>query len=51
MYTLDEEILEKMSENDDSFDAIITTSIIEGLNQQKYSSRPLTAALDVSEVY
>ncbi|XP_065215223.1 katanin-interacting protein-like isoform X1 [Planococcus citri] len=49
LYTLDEEILEKMSENDDSFEAIITTSIVEGINAQKYSGRPLTSALNMQD--
>lgn len=48
---MEEEIFQKMSENDDSFEAIVTTSIIEGLNLHKYSCRPLTAALGVSWIF
>lgn len=50
LYTLSEDILQKISENDESYDSIIENSYNE-MFQKNYNDRPLTADISVSIIF
>jgi hypothetical protein len=48
---LDDDILQKLSENDESYDSIIDSYEAEMSVAKKYDDRPLTADVGVSETF